>query len=104
MFAITEKQLHKLFYFICLLLASLMTFWAILEYVKNEDVIEISYRKFDQTKGDSQYPAMSLCFVDYYNQSSFEMSNHDEKTFNITSYSDFINGDIWEEENVSSGL
>ena len=75
-----------------------MTFWAVLEYVKNEDVIEISYRKFDQTKGDSQYPAMSLCFVDYYNQSRFEESYYDEKTINITSYSDFINGDIWDEK------
>ena len=59
-----------------------MTLWATLEYLKNEDVIEISYRKFDQTKGDSQYPAMSLCFVDAYKQSELEKWNNYSSTNN----------------------
>ena len=61
-----------------------MTLWATLEYLKNEDVIEISYRKFDQTKGDSQYPAMSLCFVDAYKQSELEKWNN-YKVFGVNS-------------------
>ena len=84
-----------------------MTLWATLEYLKNEDVIEISYRKFDQTKGDSQYPAMSLCFVDAYKQSELEKWNNYSSTnntnikgsmINASSYSDFINGNIWDEK------
>ena len=76
-----------------------MTLWVTLEYLKNEDVIEISYRKFDQTKGDSQYPSMSLCFVDSYKHSVFENAHHSKKDKNIntTSYDNFINGDVWDE-------
>ena len=80
-----------------------MTLWATLEYMKNEDVIEISYRKFEQTKGDSQYPAMSLCFVDAYKESVFDKLDDVDETINASSYSDFINGNIWDEKmmNVS---
>ena len=76
-----------------------MTLWVTLEYLKNEDVIEISYRKFDQTKGDSQYPSMSLCFVDSYKHTVFEKTHHSKKDKNIstTSYTDFINGDVWDD-------
>ena len=96
----TEKRLCKCFYALCLLCAISMTLWATLEYLKNEDVIEISYRKFEQTKGDSQYPAMSLCFVDAYKQSELEKWNNYSSTnntnikvsmINARSYSDFIN-------------
>ena len=77
----------------------MMTFLATLEYIRNEDVIEISYRKFDTNKADTQYPSMSLCFVDAYKQSCFEdHSNGDEKTINTSSYSAFINGDLWDEK------
>ena len=77
-----------------------MTLWVTLEYMKNEDVIEISYRKFDQTKGDSHYPAMSLCFVDAYRQSEFEKhysNDNDQNKINASSYSEFINGNMWDE-------
>ena len=76
-----------------------MTLLATLKYIRNEDVIEISYRKFDTNKADAQYPSMSLCFVDAYKQSSFnDNSNDDENTINASSYSAFINGDLWDEK------
>ena len=99
MFEITEKRLYKVFYCICWSLALTMTLLATLKYIRNEDVIEISYRKFDTNKADAQYPSMSLCFVDAYKQSSFnDNSNDDENTINASSYSAFINGDIWDEK------
>merc|ERR1712020_61806 len=100
MLLLTEKRLSKCFYSLCLLCAVSMTLWVTLEYMKNEDVIEISYRKFDQTKGDSHYPAMSLCFVDAYRQSEFEKrysNDNDHNKINASSYSEFINGNIWDE-------
>ena len=74
-----------------------MTLFFTLKYIRKEDVIEISYRKFDTNKADTQYPSMSLCFVDAYKQSCFEdNSNGDEKTINTSPYSAFINGDLWD--------
>ena len=90
---LSEKSVYTSFYVFCLLFAFLMTMWASLEYLKNEDVIEISYRQFDPSEEDSQYPTISLCFVDAYKQSSFV----EEDKINVTSYSKFINGDLWDE-------
>ena len=88
MFEITEKRLYKMFYCVCWSLAVTMTLLATLKYIRNEDVIEISYRKFNTNKADTQYPSMSLCFVDAYKQSWFkDNSKGDEKTINTSSYS-----------------
>ena len=97
MFELTEKRLYKIFYCGCWVLAFTMTFLATLEYIRNDDVIEISYRKFNANKADTQYPSMSLCFVDAYKQSYFkDNSRDDEKIMNTSSYSAFINGDLWD--------
>ena len=74
-----------------------MTLWVTLEYMKNEDVIEISYRKFDQNKADGQYPSISVCFVDAYKDLIFEKSYFVEKGINASSYTNFINGNMWDE-------
>ena len=98
MFSLNEKSLATCFYILCLTSAFLMTLWATVEYFKNEDVIEISYRKFNQNEEDSQYPAMSLCFMDAYKESSFRGAFGEK--INITAYKDFINGNTWNENMI----
>ena len=91
---ISEQGSSNCFYFLCVLFAFLMTLWASLEYIKNEDVIEISYRKFNPNIEDGQYPAMSLCFAEPYDQSKFSYKYGAQ---NITNYDDFVSGKLWDE-------
>ena len=94
MVSITQKEFYNCFYLLCLLFAFLMTLRASLEYVKNEDIIEISYRKFNSNEEDDQYPAISLCFAKPYNESKF--SNKVGYT-NSSSYDNFVTGKHWNE-------
>ena len=71
-----------------------MTLWASSEYMKNEDVIEISYKSFDPYEENGQYPAISLCFAEPYEKSKF--SNFDD-FFNVSTYHDFLHGKLWNE-------
>ena len=92
MVTITQKDFYNCFYLLCLLFALLMTLWASLEYVKNEDIIEISYRKFNPNEEDGQYPAISLCFAKPYNESIF---SNKVGYPNSSSYDDFVTGKQW---------
>ena len=92
MVSITQEGLSNFFYFLCLLFAFVMTLWASLEYVKNEDIIEISYRKFNPNEEDGQYPAISLCFAKPYNESKF---SNKVGYPNSSSYDDFVTGKQW---------
>ena len=94
---LNESNCFSFFYYLCLILALLMSLWVAFEYNKNEDIIEISYQKFDASDKQSPYPSMSLCFVDHVEKSKFE---YYYDNISVTLYADFLNGDSWE-DNVS---
>ena len=95
MMSITKDNLSNCFYFLCTLFAFVMTMWATSEYLKNEDVIEISYRSFNSYVENGQYPEMSLCFANPYDDSKFP---NDGKFFNSSIYHDFLHGKRWDED------
>ena len=91
-----EKRVVSTLYYLCLLTAFSFSLWCFMEYSKNTDISEVSYKKFDPKNQDSKYPSLSLCFLDVYKRSSFETYN--DSFINSTSYSMFLRGDYWNDK------
>ena len=55
------KVLGMYFQIVCTLGAGCMLFWCCWEYSKNEDVVEVAFKKYGDDP-ESIYPDITLCF------------------------------------------
>ena len=97
----TTKNINLIFYYLCLICAVALAIWCIHEYCHNYDVTEVSFKAFhSEEKGyDNQYPSMTMCIVDAYNDVALRMYNG--STINLKSYSEFLLGKYWIENMLS---
>ena len=94
-----SQKVSIAFYYFCILASFFATLWCILEYKKDYDITEISYQNFDSKLPGNQYPSMSLCFLNPYRRDF--LSHFNDEEINITSYSKFIKGDLWNDDMLS---
>ena len=69
-------------------------------YVKNEDVCELSFKKFNEDKF-SRYPSTTLCFSNSIDERILE--TYQDEEINVMAYSQYLRGYHWNEklENLS---
>ena len=97
---ITQEHIFFSFYYLCLGVAFAMSLWCVLEYAKNNDITEVSYQMFDPNltnTDESQYPSLSLCFMDSYKETSLQTYSI-RGGINSTMYSEFLKGNYWDAE------
>ena len=75
------------FQFICILATFGTVIWCISEFAKNEDLCQVTFRKFKKDK-DPSYPHISLCFEEPF--SPIEVERHGTET--LRRYFDFLSG------------
>ena len=84
------KGVSNIFQLICIISALSLQAWCVWEFIKNEDVVEVSFRKY-RDGDDSLYPDISLCFKSPFHEKKL-------KKFGIDglSYADFLAGRYWD--------
>ena len=94
---IKQEHIYFSFYYLCLGIALAMSLWCVMEYLENSDISEVSYQLFDPKNGESQYPSLSLCFLDSYKE--IGPQTYDIRGgINTTMYSEFLKGNYWDNE------
>ena len=94
---ITQEHIFSSFYYLCLGSALALSLWCVIEYAANSNITEVSYQMFDPKNDESQYPSLSLCFLDSYKEISLQ--NYDIRGgINTTIYSKFLRGNYWDHE------
>lgn len=94
---ITMGLISYYFYYVCLGAALILSIWCVGEYAKNSDITEVSYRKFDSSNYETQYPSLSLCFMDAYKENDLQKYDA-EGRINSSMYSEFLRGQHWNEK------
>ena len=86
------ESFEKIFRLICILCALSMCLYCIHDYLKNEDLSEVTFTKF---RGDDKntYPQVSLCFSDQFQDVKLKQIN---SNFSAAAYLDYLNGRYWD--------
>ena len=100
--------LHNAFRLVCILTTIALVIWCCIEFNENEDVCEVSFKKFHEDK-DSIYPELTFVLPNRFDETA--LRSYDE-SFNEYNYSKFLNGvSHWDEkmlhvdfDKVSMGL
>ena len=89
-----ETCFYRISVFICLASACYMTYLQFLYFLDNEDVVSISYQKFNKEEKD-EYPSFSICLVGYKGE-IFKSSFYTFESTNVTleSYQSYLLGDL----------
>ena len=91
-----ETCFYRISVFICFASACYMTYLQFLYFLDNEDVVSISYQKFNKEEKD-EYPIFSICLVGYKGE-IFKESLFTFESNNVTleSYHSYLLGDLEE--------
>ena len=79
------------FQLLCVTAAIALVIWCTIEYSKNEDISEVTFKRF-MDGPDSIYPDISVCVYDRFNES--RLKEYDQN-FTASSYAQFVGGKIW---------
>ena len=86
---------------LCCVLATIGTsVWQILTYLKNEEVTEVSFRRYHDSKHDV-YPSVTLCFPNQFNDSELQQSGEGTSA---ESYAAFLQGKLWNPDLVNASF
>ena len=94
-----NQNINSISYYVCLIFAICLAFWCLFEYSKNEEFTETSFQVFNSDKQGSQYPSMTLCTMNSYDDIKF--GKYNDSNINPTSYSKFLKGKYWNENMLS---
>ena len=87
--------LHNAFRLVCILTTIALVIWCCIEFNENEDVCEVSFKKFHEDK-DSIYPELTFILPNRFDETA--LRSYDE-SFNEYNYSKFLNGvSHWDEK------
>ena len=89
------KIIKNIYILICLFVTIGLSIYSIYRYIKNEDTTLVQITKFLSSK-DAIYPSLSLCILPPFLEKNFEEYHNDE--INISSYTRFLNGEIWDKQ------
>ena len=89
-----ETCFYRISVLVCLASACYMTYLQFLYFLDNEDVVSISYQKFNKEEKD-EYPIFSICLVGYKGE-IFKESLYTFESTNVTleSYHGYLLGDL----------
>ena len=96
MLAITMIGNKKIFRILCFLSAICLCIYCIIEFSNNDDLSEVSFKKF-QGSDENMYPQVHVCFVNQFSENELKNINSE---FNSSSYSSFLQGNIWDDRMV----
>ena len=83
------------FKFVCILTTIALVVWCCYEFHKNEDLCEVSFKRFHEDK-DSIYPDLTFVLPNRFNETV--LKGHD-KSFNEDNYRKFLSGGLgWDEK------
>ena len=85
----TERSVDSVFHILCVFAALSMVAYCTFEFIKNEDVAEISYQTFH-----GGYPDLTLCFDSPFVEEKLRQYGND---LNSSGYGLFLKGDYWDE-------
>ena len=88
------KTINRVVFFSCLLATTGLSCYALSRYYENKDITLVQSSKYHSSE-DGIYPSISLCLLPPFLESEFEKYNDD--TINMTSYTNFLEGKIWNE-------
>ena len=89
------NALHNAFRLVCILTTIALVIWCCIEFNANEDVCEVSFKKFHEDK-DSVYPDLTFVLPNRFDETA--LRSYDE-SFNEYNYRKFLNGgDYWDEK------
>ena len=83
---------EKTFRAICVFCAAAMCIYCIVDYVRNEDLTEVSFVKFEGNDMN-RYPEISLCFSGQFPESELKKIN---ENFTTIGYHEFLMGRAWD--------
>ena len=82
---------EKTFLTICVISTLLLISYCVYQYALNEDTSVIAFQRYNANE-DNIYPAVTLCFGDYFKPNMFENSSDEDD------YKDFLSGNIWNDK------
>ena len=87
-----RAKLSEFFQIVCIVAAISMLIWCLWEYSKNEDVVEVAFKKYGK-EDQSIYPDITLCFdYPFYEE---KLKSYDDELSSLI-YSMFLAGqDFW---------
>ena len=88
------KKAGICFHVLCIISAITLMIWCGVEYSKNSDLSEVSYKPF-MVDDNSVYPATTICIHNRFDESALKKYN---QSFNASSYAQFIGGHMWDAE------
>ena len=86
-----KNVINLVYHLICILATIAMTIYCIYQYQLNKDVSIVEFKEFN-TDEDFIYPSITLCFKTKFIEDKL---NDDEKGIDLTSYSNFLLGEYW---------
>ena len=91
---LTENNVISLFRTCCLVAAVSMAVWCCYEFSKNEDLCEVSFKKFTQGQ-DVIYPDITMCFPNRFSDDKLAMYDNE---LNASVYEMFVRGEHQQRE------
>ena len=81
------------FYLICLISTAGLLIWCLMEYGKNENVVQFTFKRFGSSE-KNVYPDISFCLQE---NDIFSMNELKKANVDAWDYSDFLEGKIWKD-------
>lgn len=89
----TYLNVVSFFQFLCIISAITLGILCILEFVKDEDLTEVSFKRFNEDE-ESIYPEITICMSDAYLGNKLNMFGED---ITETAYERFLKGQLWDD-------
>ena len=88
-----RKYCQWAFQLVCILVTLSLQIYCLFRYFLDEDLSSVQYTPFHIHK-DAMYPSFSFCFLPPFLENKSKMYEDD---INITTYSQFLNGELWDD-------
>ena len=87
------KIAYYIFHFICTSATLGFICFCLYKYSQNDDVSQVTFQEFN-AKEENLFPSLTICVPSTFNE---ENLNSYGEGINITSYTDFMNGEYWDD-------
>ena len=87
------SRINNTYFLACVTATIALHIYCAKRYFENENITEVKYTKF-HSSNDSIYPSFSICILPPFIENRFDVYGNG---INMTSYSDFLKGGLWDE-------
>ena len=85
------EKLDEAFHFLCVIATAALLIWCCIEYSKNDDLVQISFKKFG-LGNEMTYPDISMCVE---TPDMFSRNELDRSRVDVEDYKGFLQGLFW---------